>query len=405
MAVTTYMNLTLPTVSVTPGPLYATENNDAFTTIDSHDHTTGKGVPIPSSGILIGSDLDFNGYSAIGLKSLFMDSQSSAVATINTYYALNGLPYFNNSAGTNLQLTATSAPFVIGDLIYASSTTTWTRLAAIAGGNFLKTNGVGTAPSWGNPAVTTPIASKTHANNGYTLTSTDGVILWTLTNSSDDIYIVPLAASAGAGQTYTIKLLGSTANFNTLSGTRSGGDTFTLMDGTTGATTIQHQTGGEEYQIISDGVTTWQVIKHQCGTNYTAYTPSYGAGFGTVANSKVYWRRNIDSIDIFGSAQAGTVSSAAMSATLPTNILINQNKLSVATAKQLSGYLTFLENGPGPTATVFANVFFDGSTTGTIFFGNTTGSNIFIKTNATSYLNSSQFFTFSFSVPIAGWVA
>jgi hypothetical protein len=45
------MNLTLPVVGVTPGPTYATQNNAAFTTIDAHDHSAGKGAPISTSGL------------------------------------------------------------------------------------------------------------------------------------------------------------------------------------------------------------------------------------------------------------------------------------------------------------------------------------------------------------------
>ena len=60
MASTTFMNLSLPTVSVTLGPTWATQVNTAFETIDSHDHSSGKGTKVPSAGLNINANVDFN---------------------------------------------------------------------------------------------------------------------------------------------------------------------------------------------------------------------------------------------------------------------------------------------------------------------------------------------------------
>ena len=45
------MALDLPVVGSTAGPDWATKLNAAITTVDAHDHTTGKGVQIPAGGI------------------------------------------------------------------------------------------------------------------------------------------------------------------------------------------------------------------------------------------------------------------------------------------------------------------------------------------------------------------
>ena len=58
---TTNMNLTLPTVSITVGPEWATLLNAALTDIDAHDHTSGKGVKITPAGLNINADLELNG--------------------------------------------------------------------------------------------------------------------------------------------------------------------------------------------------------------------------------------------------------------------------------------------------------------------------------------------------------
>jgi hypothetical protein len=50
------MTISLPTVGVTAGPTYASLVNAAFETVDAHDHTTGKGVQVPTAGININAN-------------------------------------------------------------------------------------------------------------------------------------------------------------------------------------------------------------------------------------------------------------------------------------------------------------------------------------------------------------
>ena len=57
---TTYMNLNLPTPTITLGPAWATQINTAIESIDSHDHTDNKGALIPTSALNINANLDFN---------------------------------------------------------------------------------------------------------------------------------------------------------------------------------------------------------------------------------------------------------------------------------------------------------------------------------------------------------
>lgn len=109
---TPYMGLDLPVVSTTPGPTYGTMNNTAFTTVDSHDHTTGKGVPVPSSGININADLAFNGNDAITLRSTRYSAQGSplgAASDLGCCYVAGADLYYNDTAGNQIQLTAGGA--------------------------------------------------------------------------------------------------------------------------------------------------------------------------------------------------------------------------------------------------------------------------------------------------------
>lgn len=112
MSVTPNMNLTLPTPTVTPGPTYATQNNTAFDAVDSHDHTTGKGVQVPSAGIGINDDLTMNGYNLTTVRTVRYDSQSAGLGDatdIGCVYVAGGNLFFNDISGTQIQLTAGGA--------------------------------------------------------------------------------------------------------------------------------------------------------------------------------------------------------------------------------------------------------------------------------------------------------
>lgn len=64
------MNLILPTVGAEPGPDYATDVNNSLSTVDSHDHSSGKGVPVTPAGLSITSDLTFINNNATNLRSI-----------------------------------------------------------------------------------------------------------------------------------------------------------------------------------------------------------------------------------------------------------------------------------------------------------------------------------------------
>lgn len=142
MPTTPNMNLLLPVVTSTIGPLWASELNAAQFTIDSHDHTSGKGVPIPSNGIQLNADLTFNSFNATFLRSSQYTDNSSPLALpgdIRAIYASGGDLYYNNGIGQQIQITAgaglnaTSIGGIGGDygtstasVFYTSATSTFT---------------------------------------------------------------------------------------------------------------------------------------------------------------------------------------------------------------------------------------------------------------------------------------
>ena len=90
--------------------------------------------------------------------------------------------YFKNSAGTVKLLAANVTPtanggtgqssYTIGDLLYASGSTTLSKLADVATGNALISGGVGVAPSYGKIGLTTHVSGTLPVANGGTGTAT-----------------------------------------------------------------------------------------------------------------------------------------------------------------------------------------------------------------------------------------
>lgn len=112
MPITPNMGLVLPTPTVTIGPLYADQNNQAFSVVDSHNHASGNGVPIPSAGISLDGDLPFNSNNATLLRSTRFDNQVSPlslVSDIRCLYVSGGNLYYNNNIGQQIQITAGAA--------------------------------------------------------------------------------------------------------------------------------------------------------------------------------------------------------------------------------------------------------------------------------------------------------
>jgi hypothetical protein len=102
---TTNMSLNEPSVGTTAGPTWATEVNENFTTIDQHDHTSGKGVQLTPSALNINSDLEFNGNAAIELKRLTIDSSATGSGTNYSVYQSGGNLYWYNGSGQEVQIT------------------------------------------------------------------------------------------------------------------------------------------------------------------------------------------------------------------------------------------------------------------------------------------------------------
>jgi hypothetical protein len=168
------MNLDLPVPTQTLGPLWATELNDALDVIDSHDHTNGKGVQIPTSGLNINANLDFNGYKPFDLLSTQYALQNSTLtgaSNANSVYVVSGNLYYTNGSGIAVQVTSggsvVSTPANTVSLEYISVNT---NLAINPSDTFV-TLGVDTTAS---RTITLPLASAVVTGRIYIIKDATG---------------------------------------------------------------------------------------------------------------------------------------------------------------------------------------------------------------------------------------
>ena len=79
------------------------------------------------------------------------------------------------------------ASYAVGDIIFASASTTLTALAGVATGNVLISGGVATAPSYGKVGLTTHVSGTlavTNGGTGFASYTANGVIVGGLTSTS-----------------------------------------------------------------------------------------------------------------------------------------------------------------------------------------------------------------------------
>lgn len=113
------MGLTEPTPGPggTPGPTWAQELNSSLSRIDEHDHTPGKGIPIPQAAIIISGNFSFNSFSLTDVRSTRYTSQGTVfvdAADINSVYVVNGELYYRDASGNNVQITSGGSVNVSG---------------------------------------------------------------------------------------------------------------------------------------------------------------------------------------------------------------------------------------------------------------------------------------------------
>lgn len=169
--------------------------------------------------------------------------------------------------------------YAVGDLLYASGTTTLSKLADVATGNALISGGVTTAPSWGKIGLTTHVSGTLPVANGGTGASTlvgagiVGVVTNVqLTNQSADIGSTNFSNTSTAGL-YRI----SYSLEDTTSDITAGAVTLTIAyTATAGAITIPSTA-----QILTGVGLTQGTIFVQLASGSISYSTTHTGLFGT----------------------------------------------------------------------------------------------------------------------------
>jgi hypothetical protein len=118
------------------------------------------------------------------LNSTVVSSSLTSVGTITTG-TWSGTTIAANKGGTGL------TTYVIGDILYADTTSSLARLADVATGNALISGGVGVAPSWGKIGLATHVSGNLPVTNLNSGTSANGTSFW----RGDGVWAVPAAVT------------------------------------------------------------------------------------------------------------------------------------------------------------------------------------------------------------------
>jgi hypothetical protein len=195
---TANMGLTLPTVSTTIGPTWATMLNTAFTQVDAHTHVVGagQGVPISAAALAIDGDVSWGDYSLLSVASVQLADQGTTLGA-NRVYNNGGDLYFTNGSGTPVQITVGgSVAGASGNItgLTAPASASWSAItgfvwqsAALTGGimdcgpillrtSAASSNAVTLTPASATTAYTLTLPSAVPAANSFLAINTSGTL-------------------------------------------------------------------------------------------------------------------------------------------------------------------------------------------------------------------------------------
>lgn len=218
MSTTTFMNMELPTVSSTLGPDWATELNAALEVADAHDHTSSKGKRVPTAGLDINANLDFQTKKAYNLFSTQFYPASSVLtgaSNANSVSVYSGDLYYTNGAGASIQITSG------GSLVTSPGAVTSLEVTSLAG--------------------------------NLTIGPSDTFVYIIVDTTSSRTITLPLAAAVSTGRIYIIKDASGLSNTNPITVAVSGSDTID------GASSLTIDSNFSSTWLIGNGVAAWYI--------------------------------------------------------------------------------------------------------------------------------------------------
>lgn len=273
------VTITLPTVSVSTGPGYATTINTALTTLAAATHTGGaNGDRWGAAALNIDADLACGGFSLTALKSTKFTQQASLSATNSLWTKTTGDLYFTNGSGTSVQITS-------GGTLNTSALITSVYSQLALAGNLV----IGASDTYTHYLVSTAAA------RAITLPAASGV-------TAGRFYI--FSDSTGGAATYNITI------------SRAGSDTIE------GATSYVINTAYETVTLVSDGTSKWTAVAHAASTTNKGAVKLAGDLGGTAASPTVVGLTGTAGVVSFGASVSGPTISQADAATTVVNMTI-----------------------------------------------------------------------------------
>lgn len=217
-------------------------------------------------------------YNITNLSSGIVTVQTSGLNTIQAMAANTNLivTCINTAGGTGTASwswvynnVAAALPFLNpmttgGDLIYGGASGVGTRLANGSAGQFLKSNGTTTAPSWAASTVTNGVTNQTTT---YNILTTDYLITCDATSAG---FTVTLPTAVGiSGQVFVIKKTDGTVNLITLATTSS-----QTVDGY--ASTVVLLGSKRDYVIVQSDGANWQITDWGISVAVSYYASASG---------------------------------------------------------------------------------------------------------------------------------
>lgn len=240
-------------------------------------------------------------------------------------------------------------------------------------------------PLQSSSATTLAIVSK---STTYTATTADDLVLV----STASAWTLSLYTAVGNnGRVLRVKKTSS--DFNALTIDPNSSETVD------GAATTTIDTQNEELTLVSDG-SNWQILDRLIPSVWVSYTPTFGAGFGTVGTINMFSRRNKDSLEIRGSWVNGTVANSAATVTLGFNgtnggLSVDSTKVPVV---QQVGYGV---RSAGTTPSLVVLVTASDTALGLSLTSTAAAPNV--KQNGSSVVGTSEAIYINAKIPITGW--
>lgn len=152
---------------------YSRNLGSAFTTRSLVDKGYVDSVAATAAGTVTSVSGTSNRITSTGGATPVIDISSSYVgqSSITTLGTIGTGTWQGTAVGAGFGGTGQST-YAVGDLLYASASTTLSKLADVATGNALISGGVTTAPSWGKIGLTTHVSGILPVANGGSGTST-----------------------------------------------------------------------------------------------------------------------------------------------------------------------------------------------------------------------------------------